>query len=139
MPSPGVCRARIRSRAGCPRRPARGSRPTIRIGPDDRYQLRSVLVALAGKGSGLRNIAQPDAALYDGKDRGGDAVLVHLLERQVRRPFWEAGRFYAAPGSLRRAGRKEVVMKIDPLAGGRSGGAVPGQKPERRAVRALLE
>ena len=84
----------------------------------------AVLVELPREGAGLLDIvAVPDPGLGDGEAGRGNPALVHVLERQGRRPF----RRRSAGAAARRVHgidvelRDEVMVHVDPRLGGRFG------------------
>src|SRR4051812_29561962 len=82
--------------------------------------LGAVLVELARKIAGFLDVISiPDAGLSDRQDRGRNPALVHVLERQSRRPL-RRGRSSTASGSHHRVDVElgnEMVMHVDPRPG----------------------
>ena len=91
-------------------------------------ELRRIVVALARDAAALRVVADPDAGRGDRGDRGGDAGLVHVGERLLRRPG-DGRRLQQRAHLLDVFRRRDVMMDVDAM---RLGGA-RGRRAASRA------
>jgi hypothetical protein len=79
-------------------------------------QLGGVVVALAGEPArGFLDLAVPGPGIEDRRERVGDAALVHVVERHLRRPGRAAFAAIALDVHVALRRRNDVVMDVDPV------------------------
>src|SRR5581483_3852926 len=79
------------------------------------HHLRGVFIELAGERPRLRRIAEPNAWLDRGDDRGRYAGFFHLRKRGLRRPCREVGADAGWRDGTDMEIRQEMVMHVDAL------------------------
>ena len=137
MPSAFSVSRRTRFPSTCHRRRAAASRRKSRTGRMILHQLRAVLVARAGEAACDRPVAEPQARIGDGHDRGGDAAPVHVLDRLRRRPTGVGGMQQRPALDLCDPGRRrEMMVDVDAvrLGGRRLLGEAANRSPAWSAI-----